>query len=303
MMEQKELMHFRSLPKLSLMNRLGCTHIEKEINIMKCFSWVFLGVIGSLLLFFPAISSASESALGTVSQEPPSDMQFVCIPAGSFSMGSSSSESGHESNEGPVHTVTIQSFEMMTTEVTQGMWQEVMGNNPSYFTGDLNRPVEKVSWDDCQEFVDAMNDLDPDHEYRLPTESEWEYACRAGTTTRFYWGNDPGHTLVDEYEWYQENSGNTTHPVGQKFPNAWGLYDMGGNVLEWCQDYWHEDYSSYSGAPRDGSPWVYPSDSYRVGRGGNLMYRARYCRSATRTIGSPDSRRSDLGFRLARSIR
>jgi formylglycine-generating enzyme required for sulfatase activity len=230
----------------------------------------------------------------------PGNMAFASVPAGSFSMGSPSSESERGSDEGPVHTVNIQSFELMTTEVTQAMWEEVMGTNPSNFTGDPNRPVENVSWNDCQEFITRINDFDLSYTYSLPSEAEWEYACRAGTTTRYYWGNDPNSTEIDQYAWYTDNSNSTTHPVGQKLPNAWGLYDMSGNVLEWCADWYHE---SYSGAPTDGSAWVSPSGSYRVIRGGSWNYSAGGCRAADRYGIGPDSGVDFLGFRLARSVR
>jgi formylglycine-generating enzyme required for sulfatase activity len=230
----------------------------------------------------------------------PENMAFASIPAGSFEMGSPSSESEPDSSEGPVHTVNIQSFEMMTTEITQGMWQEVMGNNPAQYTGDPNRPVENVSWNDCQEFIAAMNDLDSLYTYRLPSEAEWEYACRAGTTTRYYWGNDPDSTEIEQYAWYDGNSGDTTHPAAQKLPNAWGLYDMSGNVWEWCEDFYHE---SYSGAPTDGSPWLSPSGSSRVSRGGSWYYNADYCRSAYRSEDSPGYSDVIQGFRLVRSER
>ena len=175
----------------------------------------------------------------TIAVGLPTGMEFVSIPQGSFQMGAPEGEQGSSSRERPVHTVTFNyDFEIMTTEVTQGMWLEVMGGNPSHFTGDLNRPVEYVSWDDCQVFVDAMNILDPYHTYRLPSESEWEYCCRAGTTERFYWGEDPGNTDINNYAWWACNSGGT-HPVAQKLPNAWSLYDMSGNVYEWCEDWYH----------------------------------------------------------------
>jgi formylglycine-generating enzyme required for sulfatase activity/ribosomal protein L32 len=230
----------------------------------------------------------------------PANMAFACIPSGSFSMGSPSSESERGSDEGPVHTVNIQSFELMTTEVTQGMWEELMGTNPSNFTGDLNRPVESVSWNDCQEFINRMNDLDPSYTYRLPSEAEWEYACRAGTTTRYYWEEDPASTEIGEYAWYDGNSSSTTHPVAQKLPNAWGLYDMSGNVWEWCADWYHE---SFSGAPTDGSPWVSPSGSYRVARGGGWYGDTGYYRSSHRGISCPGIGGFSRGFRLARSVR
>jgi formylglycine-generating enzyme required for sulfatase activity len=266
---------------------------------MRCFSLGILGVIGTLL-FFPVVSSASEPAAGTVSQGPISGMEFASIPSGSFSMGSPSSEADRDSDEGPVHTVQIQGFEMMTTEVTQGMWLEVMGSNPAHFTGDLNRPVEQVSWDECQGFIDQLNSLDTEYEYRLPSEAEWEYACRSGTTTRFFWGNDPNYSQNGQYAWYWENSGITTHPVGQKLPNAWGLYDMSGNVYEWCEDFYND---SYSGAPTDGSAWVTPAGSPPVLRGFGLYRSARVCRSADRGRFGPDYGLYYLGFRLARSVR
>ena len=230
----------------------------------------------------------------------PGGMTFVSIPSGDFMMGSPESEDGRWGDEGPRHSVSISSFEMMSTEVTQGMWEEVMGSNPSRFTGDLNRPVENVSWNDCQDFIDKLNDLYPSHTYRLPSESEWEYACRAGTTTRFYWGDSDSGSVMGDYCWYSSNSNSSTHPVGLKLPNDWGLYDMSGNVWEWCEDSWH---GSYDGAPVDGSAWVSSGASSRVLRGGGWNSSARDCRSANRTYDSADSRYNNLGFRLARSVR
>jgi formylglycine-generating enzyme required for sulfatase activity len=171
-----------------------------------------------------------------------------------------------------------------------------MGFNPARFAGDLNRPVEQVSWNDCQEFITRMNDLYPSYKYRLPSEAEWEYACRAGTTTKYYWGD----AMNDDYCWYSDNSNSTTHPVGQKLPNAWGLYDMSGNVWELCEDFYHD---SYSGAPTDGSAWVFSPGSVRVFRGGGWIIIAGCCRSARRNGYRPDNGSYALGFRLARSVR
>ena len=219
-------------------------------------------------------------------------MVFVDIPGGSFMMGSPSNESNRESDENQ-HRVTLSGYQMMTTEVTQGMWKAIMGNNPSNWKGD-NLPVEQVSWNDCQEFIKKLNQRDPGKNYRLPTESEWEYACRAGTTTRFYSGDRDSD--LDRVGLYDGNSGRKTHPVGQKQPNAWGLYDMHGNVWEWCQD----RYGNYpSGSVTD--PPGPSSGSNRVGRGGGWYYDAGYCRSAFRSFDDPSSRYSALGFRLARS--
>ena len=215
-------------------------------------------------------------------------MTFITIPAGGFMMGSNDGEP----REKPVHNVYIKSFYMMTTEVTQAQWQAVMGNNPSRFKGD-NLPVESVSWNDVQDFIKKLNQLDPGKRYRLPTEAEWEYACRAGTTTRFYSGNSDSD--LDAIAWYSANSGRKTHPVGQKRANAWGLYDMSGNVREWCQDWYHD---SYNGAPADGGAWVSPSGQYRLLRGGSWFDEPYYCRSADRDWYDPDYWVSYIGFRV-----
>jgi formylglycine-generating enzyme required for sulfatase activity len=176
-------------------------------------------------------------------------MEFVKIPAGSFMMGSDKCD-----NEKPIHKVTIsQDFWLQKTEVTQAQWQAVMGNNPSNFKGN-NLPVETVSWDDAQEFIKKLN-AKGEGTYRLPTEAEWEYAARAGTTGD-YAGN------LDSMAWYSANSDMKTHPIGQKQANAWGLYDMHGNVWEWCED-WYDSYPS--GTVTD--PTGAASGSYRVIRG------------------------------------
>ena len=243
----------------------------------------------------------------------PDDMEFVSIPSGSFMMGSPESEDGRWDGESPRHSVSISSFELMTTEVTQGMWEAVMGTDVRHYR-DLadpdrslggegsNYPMYYVSWNDCQEFIEKLNALDSSHTYRLPCESEWEYACRAGTTTRFYWGDSDSESVMGDYCWYSSNSNSSTHPVATKQPNDWGLYDMSGNVSEWCEDTWH---GNYNGAPTDGSAWV-SGASIRVLRGGGSggsQNNAGYCRSAYRFDLSAGIRSSDLGFRLARSVR
>ncbi|MBX7222623.1 MAG: formylglycine-generating enzyme family protein [Blastocatellia bacterium] len=214
-------------------------------------------------------------------------MKFVLIPAGSFQMGAASSD---YNDERPVHHVTIsQPFYLGKYQVTQREWREVMGNNPSYFKGD-DLPVEQVSWEDVQEFIKKLNG-GGDGEYRLPSEAEWEYACRAGTM-----GDYAGQ--LGEMGWYAENSGNQMHPVGQKKPNGWGLYDMHGNVWEWCQDWWDAGYYAKS-PPID--PTGPPGGSSRVIRGGGWYYRAVDCRSASRDWGTPAGRNHNLGFRLVRT--
>ena len=222
---------------------------------------------------------------------------MVLIPAGTFMMGRYAGEQDSYTWEGPEHQVTFaQDFYLGKYLVTQAQWQAVMGDNPSFFSSDLSRPVERVSWDDVQDFIEAVNALGQGV-VRLPSEAEWEYACRAGTATRFYWGDDPEYTEIGSYVWYDGNSATATHPVGQKTPNAWGLYDMGGNVWEWCQDWWHDD---YTGAPTDGSAWESPTGTGRVGRGGAWNAYDEYCRSAYRSFEFPVNSADTIGFRLAR---
>jgi len=223
---------------------------------------------------------------------------FAWIPPGSFQMGSVNHEQDRDRDEGPLHTVTFASgFWMMTTEVTQMQWQAVTDSNPSYRKGD-NLPVECVSWNDIQLFEDKLNSSDSGKGYCLPSEAEWEYACRAGTRTRFYWGNDPNYGEVGNFAWYCSNSGNSTHPVGKKRQNAWGLYDMSGNVWEWCEDSYH---SSYNGAPEDGRAWIVPENFEHydhVARGGSWGSNPEWCRSAQRVRVNSDFKMGHFGFRL-----
>ena len=217
-------------------------------------------------------------------------------------MGSPSNEPERVDNERQ-HRVTISKpFYLQTTEVTQGQWREVMGNNPSYFKncGD-DCPVEQVSWNDVREFIRKLNQREGANKYRLPTEAEWEYACRAGTDTPFYFG-DCLSTDQANYNGNYPMPGcakgeyrKTPVPVGSFSPNAWGLYDMHGNVWEWCQD-WYGNYPSGHVTDQTGPS----SGSARVGRGGSFSSRAGYCRSANRGILPPGRGGLLLGFRLAR---
>jgi len=219
--------------------------------------------------------------------------KFVLIPAGTFLMGSPSEERGWESDESPQHQVIIsRPFYMQTTEVTQGQWKRVMGSNPSHFSscGD-DCPVEQVSWEQVQGFIKRLNTMEGTDKYRLPTEAQWEYAARAGTTTRFHTGNSDDDLL--HAGWFRSNSGSKTHQVGQKTPSAWGLYDMHGNVYEWVQD-WFRLYSGGSVTDPAGPS----SGSKLVRRGGSWSSVARFCRSANRDYFGPDQRSGLLGFRL-----
>jgi formylglycine-generating enzyme required for sulfatase activity len=223
---------------------------------------------------------------------------MVWIPAGSFLMGRYAGEQDTYPDEDPQHQVSVPGFWMGKYEVTQAQWQALMGSNPSDFSG-ANRPVESASWNAITgHFLPALN-ATTGQTFRLPSEAEWEYACRAGTTMRFYWGDDPSYSLIGDYAWYSHNSGSQTHDVGGKLPNAFGLYDMSGNVWEWCEDDWHRN---YTGAPADGSAWVYlPGSSNRVLRGGSWYYHDYGCRSANRNYYDRwYVSFNSFGFRLAR---
>jgi len=220
-------------------------------------------------------------------------LEMVLIPAGTYLMGSPENEKDRISDEGPQHQVTIsQPFYMGIYEVTNGQWKAVMGTSPS---GEMNRPAQQVSWNDCQTFIQQLNMMGQGS-FRLPTEAEWEYACRAGTTTRFHWGDDLNYTQIGNYEWYQDNSNMQTQEVGLKQPNGWGLYDMSGNVLEWCQD----SYGAYPSDPQT-DPLGSINSNSKVLRGGGWGFIASYCRSAVRAYTSKESGDSGIGLRLIRT--
>ncbi len=229
-------------------------------------------------------------------------MEFVLIPAGSFLMGSPDTEAGRYFDEGPQHQVTFRKpFYLGKFQVTQAQWQAVMGTNPSYFKG-RNLPVENVSWNECQEFLKKLNAKHDGYTYRLPSEAEWEYACRAGTTTPFSFGQIITTNQVNyngDYPYRNELRGQyrqKTTPVGSFPANVWGLHDMHGNVWEWCQDWWH---SNYDGAPTDGSVWKFePDNKFRVMRGGSWGDNAWVCRAADRGRFIPGLRFRNLGFRV-----
>jgi formylglycine-generating enzyme required for sulfatase activity/uncharacterized caspase-like protein len=218
-------------------------------------------------------------------------LEMILIPKGSFMMGSVDGDN----DEKPQHRVEItQEFYIGKYQITQGQWQAVTGNNPSWFQKGGDYPVERVSWDDCHEFLEKLNQK-ARKRYRLPSEAEWEYACRAGTTTRYYFGDD--EKQLGEYVWFEGNSGSRTHPVGQKKPNQFGLYDMHGNVWEWCEDSWEDNYK----VSRSQKPFV-NSSSLRVIRGGSWYALPRLCRSANRYNLSRALRYYDVGFRVVCSL-
>ncbi|MBR3633507.1 MAG: formylglycine-generating enzyme family protein, partial [Bacteroidaceae bacterium] len=307
--------------------------------------WWFIGIAAAVLcavivlvalgLGKSGLSQEPASEQSEFNQKPLSNRTFtvngvefsmVEVEGGTFEMGSNDGDD----DEKPVHSVTLSSYYIGQTEVTQALWKAVMGSNPSYFKGD-NLPVEQVSWDDCQSFITKLNQLTGER-FRLPTEAEWEFAARAGTKTSLYYNgqdivingeyNSPN---LDPLAWYGGNCGRNfttsegcdvsngydisdwpdkqysdskggTHSVGRKQPNAFGLYDMLGNVWEWCQD-WYGDYSSSSQT----NPTGPTSGSYRVLRGGSWRSYVGFCLSADRDFITPGDRCIDIGLRLVLS--
>jgi formylglycine-generating enzyme required for sulfatase activity len=228
-------------------------------------------------------------------QETRIEMEFVKIPAGDFMMGCAPNDSDCDSNEKPLHKVTItKAFEIGKYEVTQAQWQAVMGTNPSKFKGP-NLPVENISWRLTQDFMQKMNDRKDGYKYRLPTEAEWEYAAKAG--------HGGATAALDAHVWYDKNSSGTTHPVGMKQPNASGLFDMQGNVWEWVQDWFAKTYYAASPAADPSGP---PSGVFRVARGGSWSDVAEFTRLTMRSIAEPGyalgTSDVEIGFRCVRQV-
>ena len=224
-------------------------------------------------------------------------LELVQIQSGSFTMGGTDNKF-----EKPTHNVNVSAFQIGKYPVTQAQWRQVanmteveikLTAEPSNFKGD-NRPVEKISWYEAKEFCERLKKYTGGREFRLPSEAEWEYASRAGSKTAYCFGDSDSQ--LGEYAWYRENSNRETHPVGKKLPNAWGLYDMHGNVREWCADRWHSD---YTGAPNNGTIWLSNNESSaRLTRGGSWDVNTGLCRCAFRFLSDPDDRVSLLGFRV-----
>jgi formylglycine-generating enzyme required for sulfatase activity len=242
-------------------------------------------------------SSASSASPSSAPRETWTDtttgMEFVWVPGGSFEMGCGSRTSDCYDNEKPVHRVTLKGFWLGRYEVTQAQWQKVMGDNPSGFKKGGDYPVERVSWNQVQEFIKALNNK-VNAKFRLPSEAEWEYACSSGGKAEKYSGGSD----VGRVAWYDGNSKGSTQPVGRKDPNGLGLHDMSGNVREWVEDRWH---GSYNDAPIDGSAWVSGGESDRVYRSGGSFYGSRDVRCAYRNRFGSDYGFSYLGFRLLRT--
>lgn len=244
-------------------------------------------------------------------------MRLVLIPNGTFKMGAPSSEKGVESDEIEHEVIIGREFYIGAFEVSQSQFTKVMGFNPSLFQGEriaerdpesgrvlknldsLNRPVERVSWEEAVEFCRRLSEFPEEKRegrvYRLPTEAEWEYACRAGSQTAFNFGESS--LTLGNYSWFRWNSNDQTHPVGKKKPNAWGLFDMHGNVWEWCSD-WYGEYPKETTIDPRGPP----KGLFRVFRGGSWCSEDVECRSALRYGCNPANRYDDVGFRLAVSV-
>jgi len=224
-------------------------------------------------------------------------MELILIRSGSFRMGGDKKLEQAEDHETPRRAVKIsKAFFLGKYEVTQAQWSEMMNNNPSEFKDD-KRPVERVSWNDVQAFVQKLNTKEETNKYRLPTESEWEYAARAGSESSYNFGSNANK--LSQYAWYRKNSAGETHPVGQLKPNSWGLFDMHGNVHEWCQDWFDRKY--YSQSPSN-DPLGPSSGMAKVLRGGDWGSEDWYCRCASRSLSSPERRSNRLGFRLIKMV-
>ncbi len=286
--------------KLIGLLKYGCVE-EGNLSEEKA-NYTLSGLDFSKLLQISPVVAPPEGGTFGLSPITVDGIEFIPIPAEDFMMGSNEYD-----DEKPVHNVNIENpFYLGKYPVTQEQWEKVMGSNPSHFKGN-NLPVDSVSWDDVQEFINKLNKGTDN--YRLPSEAEWEYACRARTNTKYSFGDD--ESKLGDYAWYsgyatsEEWNQNidkirkegSTHPVGQKKPNPWGLYDMHGNVWEWVQDKYH---GNYEGAPPDGSAWEDGDSSKRVLRGGSWFSDARHCRSASRSGLDPDDRVYYVGFRLLR---
>lgn len=240
----------------------------------------------------PSQSSSTSVSQGQSKEISVNGVSFkmIYVAGGTFTMGATAEQDGYGSDETPTHQVTLSDYFIGETEVTQELWYAVMGTNPSKFTRSSRNPVEMVSWYDCQAFIQKLNQL-TGLRFRLPTEAEWEYAARGGNSSKGY--KYSGSNRIDDVAWNDGNSGNTTHEVATCYPNELGLYDMSGNVWEWCSD-WYGSYSSMAQTDPSGAG----SGSYRVYRGGSWFNYARGCRVAYRYRNTPGDRFGYLGLRL-----
>ena len=300
------------VPRLLIQGDPGLIYTIEYADAVQTNTWRSLTnvVVSSNPLVFVDLSAVGTGKrfyrLASQTANPPDNpnpARLAWIPPGTFTLGTPATEQGRAANEGPQTVVTFtQGFYLGRYEVTQGEYEALMGNNPSNFQGDPDLPVEMVSWIAATNYCGTLTQteaaagrLPAGWKYSLPTEAQWEYACRAGTTTRFYYGDDDAfYSQLGNYAWYLANSGGMTFPVGQLQPNAWGLYDMAGNVWEWCWDY----YGVYPGGSVT-DPQGTSSSSLRAYRGGGWDSDGQYCRSASRRDRDPASAVRHIGFRVA----
>ena len=262
-------------------NRPGSPHQETQATVV--------GTVAQTVEMHQDVPEDNTGAtLAATYTEPISDMEFILVRGGCYQMGSNLT-----SFEGPVHEVCLDDFYLSKYEVTQRQWKILMGRDFSYFKGD-GRPVERITWDDTQRFIRQLNSRSSSG-YRLPTEAEWEYAARSGGKDELYAGTSDEKSLP-RFAWHVVNSNRQTHMAGMKKPNGLGLYDMSGNVWEWCSDWY--DGSYYANSLRD-NPQGPNHGVYRVIRGGEWELPADFSRTTYREAAKPNSRRNDIGFRLA----
>ena len=273
--------------------------IESSFSIIRTYSIVNTGHSIFLLFFSLAVlclfsctidpnDAANNDSDGDDDDtgEGMGELRWIPIPGGTFEMGCSPDDSGCFDDEKPRHTVTISSFHMTETEITQQQYKEITGETPSLFTGQENLPVERVHWYNADDFCKEIGG-------RLPTEAEWEYAARAGTTTKYYCGNDP--FCLDDIAWYYNNSDSQPHPVGGKIPNAWGLYDMTGNVWEWCSNWYDANFYDSGSSLNPQGP---DNGEERISRGGTWTSISSHLRISHRSRVDPGFKGN--GFRCAR---
>ncbi len=248
------------------------------------FFYIFIFI---LIIFACTTGQSPEQPLkNNIKSRNINDIEFIFIRGGEFLMGA---EDNEFMDETPKHKVYVSSFWMSKYEITQKQYQRLTGNNPSKFKND-NNPVEIVTWLEAVKFCEKFS-RKYNIKVRLPYEAEWEYACRAGSTTRYYWGKE----MDGKYCWYDKNAGKKTHPVGEKEPNQWGLYDMSGNVWEWCMD-WHDE-AYYSESPLK-DPKGPLNGKYKVQRGGSWHYDYSFQTATYRDREKEDKNCTDLGFRI-----
>ena len=258
--------------------------IRKQLKSIFSYTRLSQFLLFAILFLLPNFLMAKEPKSWI---SPSTGMKFLHIPSGCLKMGT---ESGFDF-ESPIHEVCVDEFFLGQFEVTQEQWMKLMPENFSKFEG-KNRPVERVSWKDAKAYIEKLNNRERTFKYRLPTEAEWEYAVRAGTTTQFYWGEK----IDDSYVWYFGTSDYQTHPVGQKKPNAYGLYDMLGNVWEWVEDWFANDY--YQKSPKN-NPKGPAKGRFKVKRGGSEANLISHIKSHTRYRAKPEKRHHINGFRIA----